>query len=231
MTRAIGCAWWLAGALLLHAETLDRIAVTVDRHVISERDVAQDVRISAFLDAKPIDGQPIDAGRALDATLLRKAADRLIDQYLVLQDAALTRANLASAADAAPLLVPIRARYSSAAQYRAALAQAGITEAELSRHLLAGLRMLRYTDIRFRPEAQVTEEAMRAYYATLRGQGGRSFEESRPQIEKLLTDQQVMKSLDDWLSMTRGEAQIVYRDPALRDAAAPAGTSGSGVAP
>jgi hypothetical protein len=217
----------MAGALLLHAETLDRIAVTVDRHVISERDVAQDVRISAFIDGHPLDA----AGPVFDATLLRKAADRLIDQYLVLQDAALTRANLASAADAAPLLVPIRERYLSDAQYRAALGQAGITEAELSRHLLAGLRMLRYTDIRFRPEAQVTEEAMRAYYATLRGQGGRTFEESRPQIEKLLTDQQVMKSLDDWLSMTRGEAQIVYRDPALRDAAPLAGTSGSGVAP
>ena len=166
----MSCAWWLAGALLLHAETLDRIAVTVDRHVISERDVAQDVRIAAF-----IDGQPLDAaGPALDATLLRKAADRLIDQYLVLQDAALTRANLASAADAAPLLVPIRQRYPSDAPYRAALAQAGITEAELARHLLAGLRMLRYTDIRFRPEAQVNEDAMRAYYATLRGQGERS---------------------------------------------------------
>jgi len=227
MTRRLSCAWWLAGALLLRAETLDRIAVTVDRHVISERDVAQDVRISAFIDGRPLNA----GGSAFDATLLRKAADRLIDQYLVLQDAALTRANLASAADAAPLLVPIRERYPSDAQYRAALAQAGITEAELARHLLAGLRMLRYTDIRFRPEAQVTEEAMRAYYATLRGQGGRSFEESRPQIEKLLTDQQVMKSLDDWLSMTRGEAQIVYRDPALRDAAAPAGTSGSAVAP
>ncbi len=227
MTRAIRCACWLAGALLLSAETLDRIAVTVDRHVISERDVAQDVRISAFLDAKPLDA----AGPAFDATLLRNAADRLIDQYLVLQDAALTRVTLASAADAAPLLASIRERYSSDAQYRAALAQAGIGEAELNSHLLAGLRMLRYTDIRFRPEAQVTEEAMRAYYATLRGQGGRSFEESRPQIERLLTDQQVMKSLDSWLSMTRSEAQIVYRDPALRDAAPPAGTSGSGVAP
>jgi hypothetical protein len=227
MTRAMRCAWWLAGALLSHAETLDRIAVTVDRHVISERDIEQDIRIAAFIDAKPLD----TGGPAFDATLVRKAADRLIDQYLVLQGAALTRATLASAGDAAPLLSSIRERYPSDAQYRAALAQAGISEMELTSHLLAGLRMLRYTDIRFRPEAQVTEEAMRAYYATLHGQGGRSFEESRPQIEKLLTDQQVMKSLDDWLRMTRSEAQIVYRDPALQDAASAAGTSGSGVAP
>ena len=43
-------------------------------------------------------------------------------------------------------------------------AQAQISEAELSDHLLAGLRMLRYTDLRFRPEVQISEEALRAYY-------------------------------------------------------------------
>ncbi len=60
-------------------ETLDRIAVTVGRHVISEQDILQDIRLSAFIDSK----QP-----AFSAEQKRKAADRLIDQYLVLEDAA-----------------------------------------------------------------------------------------------------------------------------------------------
>ena len=222
---------WAALAILVRADTLDRIAVTVDRHVISERDIIQDIRIAAFLDGIPLDADPSHFG----AAQRRKAADRLIDQYLVLQDAALSRATLAPAADAEPLLAPIRARYKSDAEYRTALAQAGITETELANHLLAGLRMLRYTDIRFRSEVQISEEALRAFYAKLSSQGDggkpaavRSFEESRDQIEKLLADQQVMQSLDQWLSMTRSETRIVYHDAAFQDAVPQSGTPQSG---
>ena len=234
MNRWTSCVLWSALAILVRADTLDRIAVTVDRHVISERDVMQDIRIAAFLEGNPLDA---DSSR-ISAAQKRKAADRLVDQYLVLQDAVLSRATLASPADAEPLLAPIRARYKSDTEYRAALAQAGITEAELANHLLAGLRMLRYTDIRVRPEVQISEEAVRAYYDKLSSQGDggkpaavRSFEESRDQIEKLLTDQQVMQSLDQWLSMTHSETRIIYRDAAFQDAASPSKTPQSGVSP
>ena len=63
-------------------ETLDRIAVTVGRHVISEQDILQDIRISAFIDGKAPD---------FSAEQKRKAAERLMDQYLVLEDATATR--------------------------------------------------------------------------------------------------------------------------------------------
>ena len=202
MRRTAILALYCALAMLSRADTLDRIAVTVGRHVISERDVVQDVRVSAFLDNQAPD---------LSGAQKRKAVDRLIDQYLVLEDAVLTRATLASPADAAPLLASIRARYASDAEYREALAQAQIADGELAAHLLAGLRMLRYTDLRFRPEVQLSEENVRAFYETLAGPRDR-FEESRAQIEKLYTDQQVMQSLDRWLGMTRSETQILYHD-------------------
>jgi hypothetical protein len=208
----------------LRAGTLDRIAVTVGRYVISERDIIQDIRISAFLDGKLLDG----TAPSFSGPQKHKAAERLVDQYLLLQDAVLTRVALASPADAAPLLAPIKARYASDGEYWAALAQAQITDAELTNHLLAGLRMLRYTDLRFRPEVQLSEENLRTFYDTLAGLGdpnipieAHSFEESRDAIEKLLTDQQVMQSLDRWLSMTRGETQIVYRDAVFLDEVSP----------
>ena len=213
-----GLIWTLAA----HAETLDRIAVTIDRHVISERDVLNEIRIAAFLDGRMPD---------FSGEQKRKAADRLVDQYLVLQDAEGTRASLASPEDAAPLLESIRARYKSQAEFSAALAEAGITEAELSAQLLAGLRMLRYTDLRFRPEVQLAEETLRAYYDRLQSEGGskatagRSYEASRDQIEKLLTDQEVMQSLDRWLAARRGESRIVYRDEVFEDAGSVGGIS------
>lgn len=192
-------------AIGAHGETLDRIAATVGRHVISERDVLQDLRIAAFLDNKPAE---------LSGEQKRKAADRLIDRYLVLEDAALTRAALPTAADAAAMLAPVKARYGSEREYRGALAQAGIAEEELSEHLLGGLRMLRYTDLRFRPEVQLSEDQLRAYYTKLAP--AQTFEASRNDIEKLLTDQQTMQALDRWLGMTRSETAILYREAVFK---------------
>ena len=197
-------ALWLA-AICARAETLDRIAVTVGRHVISEHDILQDMRISAFIDGKA----PV-----FTAEQKRKAAERLVDQYLVLEDAAATRVPPPPAADVAALLTPIKARYPTDEAYHAALAQAQISEAELSEQLLAGLSMLRYTELRFRPEAQVPEEAVRAYYDKLAPP--QSFAASRGDIEKLLTNQQTMQALDRWLEMSRSENAIVYREGAFQ---------------
>ena len=123
----------------------------------------------------------------------------------------MTRAPLPSAAEVTAMLAPIKARYASDQEYRTALAQAQITEAELSEHLLAGLRMLRYTDLRFRPEVQLSEETLRAFYDKLAEREIvtrlQSFEASRNDIEKLLTDQQAMQALDRWLGMTRSETR------------------------
>ena len=195
----------LLAAVCVRAETLDRIAVTVGRHVISEHDILQDMRISAFIDGK----EPV-----FNADQKRKAAERLVDQYLVLEDAAATRVPPPSAADVAGLLTPIKARYATDQAYRAALAQAQISEVELSEQLLAGLRMLRYTDLRFSPEVQISEEALRAYYDKLAPP--QSFEASRGDIEKLLINQQTMQALDRWLEMARSETAIVYREGAFQ---------------
>jgi hypothetical protein len=199
-------------ATFAQGETLDRIAVTLGRHVISERDILQDIRLAAFLDSK---------SPGFSAEQKRKAAGRLIDQYLVLQDAALTRTPMPPAADVATMLTPIKARYASDREYRSALIQAHISETELSAHLLAGLRMLRYTDLRFRPEVEISDDALRAYYDKLTTSAGHaagqpSFEASRNDIEKLLTEQQTMQALDRWLSATRGETSIVYHEAAFK---------------
>jgi hypothetical protein len=89
----------------------------------------------------------------------------------------------------------------------------------LAEHLLAGLRMLRYTDLRFRPEVDISEDALHAYYDKLAASAGTArltFEASRDDIEKVLTEQQTMQALDRWLSMARGETSIVYHEAAFK---------------
>jgi len=208
-------------ALLLtvvHAEILDRVAVTVGKHVITEGDILLDLRIAAFLDQKPVD---------LSGDQRRKAADRLVDQYLLLEEAATSRQTLPTAADARQLLDQVKTQYATETEYRAALARYGITEEQLSEHLLNGIRALRFTDLRFRPEVQLTDDDLREYYDSMAVQWRRvnpaqvpTFEASRDQIEKLLTDQRVTQALDRWLGTTRSETQILYKESVFKEDAA-----------
>jgi hypothetical protein len=204
MTRSLAFA--ILMALAARGEIVDRIAVTVGKQVIAESDVIRELRIEAFLDQKPIDLSP--AAR-------RKAADRLVDQLLILQDAAEVRLPLPSAADAAPLLEQLKEQYGTEAAYRAALARDHVTEQELATHLLAGLQSMRFTDLRFRPEVQFSEDDLRDFYNTL-PKPFPPFEQSRDQVEKLLTEQREFQALDRWLGMARTETQILYREQAFR---------------
>lgn len=210
VTRPFALA--LLALSLARAENLDRIAVTVDRHVITESDVVLDLRISAFLDGKPPD---------VSGAQKRKAADRLVDQHLVLEDAAATRSPAPSAPEVAALIEPIRARYASESEYRAALERAGISEKQLQAHLAAGLRMMRYTGLRFRPEIQIADQDLREAFAALAakqpaGSPAPTFEASRGRLEELLINQRVIEALDQWLAMTRAETQILFKDAAFR---------------
>ncbi len=206
----------LLATLLLAAQAgiLDRIAITVGKHVISEGDILLELRIVAFLDQKAADAS---------GDQKRKAADRLVDQYLLLQEASTSRQQLPSAADAQELLDQVKQQYATETEYRAALARYSITQAQLLEHLLNGIRALRFADLRFRPEVQLTEEDLRDYYDSMAAQWRRAnpaqvptFEASRDQIEKLLTDQRVTQALDRWLGTTRSETQILYKEDVFK---------------
>jgi hypothetical protein len=197
-------------ALCAQAEVLDRIAVTVGKQVIAESEITRDVRISAFLDRKPL---------SLASDVKRKAAERLVDQVLILREAAESRVALPGDAEGARLLAQVKSEYGSDAAYLAALAEYHIAEPELSAHLLTGLRTLQFTELRFRPEIQVSEDDLREFYqlfaaGTRRPDTGQppTFEESREQVQKLLVDQKVIEALDAWLSTTRAQVGVEYRD-------------------
>jgi hypothetical protein len=208
-------AWIIAltGANSLRAETLDRIAVTVGRQVIAESDILLDLRVSAFLDGKAVDLSP--AAR-------RRSAGRLVDQILILQEAAESHVTLSVDEDLAKMLGQVKAQFGSEDAYQAALARYAITEKDVSAQLAAGIRTLRFSDFRFRPEVQIGDQELHAYYDQLAA-GWRqknpelvpTFESSRDQVEQLLIEQRITDSLDKWLAMTRNETRIVYREQVI----------------
>lgn len=190
------------------AETLDRIAVSVGHEVITESQVIVDLRVVAFLERKPVD---------LSSAAKRKSAERVVDQLLILREAAESHVTLPSIEAAIGLVAP----YAAESGYQSDLERYGISESALGAHLLAGLRTLAFTDRRFRPDVQASPEDIRNYYDKLAAQGNSaaaplpSFEDSREQIEKLLLEQQVIEALDQWLAMARSAANIRYREKAF----------------
>ena len=215
-------------AVVADAETLDRIAVTIGKHVIAESEIVTELRVTAFIDMSPEDAEK---GADLSATAKRLAAARLVDQYLILEDAAISRALLpAGDAESAKLIQTIRARYQSTADYEAALEHAQLSEADLTQHFLAGLKLLRYTETRFRPEVDVSEADLRAAYekviadakARLGSEAAPSenidedYAKNKDQLQQLIFAERLNQAMDRWLDMARGDANIQYRESVFR---------------
>jgi hypothetical protein len=195
-------------------ELLDRIAVSVGKQVITEGDVVRDLRISAFLDQKPVD---------LSAAAKRKAADRLVDQLLIQQEIAFSRVPLAVDEDAERILTQLKSQYESDGEYQAALARYRITAPEVADHILTGVRALRFTDLRFRPEVDISEDDLHDFYNHLTEEGRKkgdvnipTFEASRDTVEKLMIGQRIAQALDLWLGSQRIQIRIIYRDQVFK---------------
>jgi hypothetical protein len=196
------------------AEVLDRIAVTVDKQVIAESDLIRYLRVAAFLDRKPVD---------LSGEAKRSAAAALVDRYLILEEAEDSHFVLPSADDAQALVQQVKAQYSSEAAYQAALREYRIGEQDLANHLLAGARALRFSDLRFRPEVQISDEELSAAYDKYAAQwrashsgAPPSLDDSRADLEKLLTDQRATEALDKWLETARQKRHVEYREAAFQ---------------
>jgi hypothetical protein len=194
------------------AEVIDRIAVTVAKQVISEGDVILDLRVSAFLDQKPVD---------LSGAEKRKAADRIVDQFLILQEMAFSRIKIDPADDAANMLAQVKLQYGTG--YQEALARYRITEAEVADHLIAGLRALRFTDLRFRPEIDISEEELHDAYKKLTEESQKkgiantpTFEASHDDLAKLVAAERLTQALDRWLGAQRTQTEILYREQVFK---------------
>lgn len=191
----------LYSALAAQAQIIDRIAVSVDKEVIAESAILLDRRVTAFLDQAPLD---------LSGQGKRRSAQRLIDQVLILREASDSRITLPTEQHATALLAQVKQQYGSDEAYQAALKQYGITEADLSAHLLSGLIAYTFSDLRFRPSVQNSDEELKAFFETLKEEG--TFESRRDDVEEVLTRQRTEDALDAWLIMARDAARIQFRE-------------------
>lgn len=218
--RILKSEFWIVVFLfpaLLAAEIIDRIAITVGKQVITESQIDQEIRVTAFLNREKVD---------LSTAARREAAGRLIEQALVRREMDFSRYPLPELSDTGELLQSIKAMYPNEAEFQEALQSYGITLDDLTRRLWWQLTLLRFIDYRFRPGIQIPPADVQAYYRQQvfewQQKGTRpipTLEESRDQIEEILTQHKIDQALDQWLAEARSQATINYLDPALRPAA------------
>lgn len=211
MLRAL-LAVFLAGCA--QAEIIDSVAIYSGTQVITELQLDEEMRVTAFLNRQPADHTP--AAR-------RAAANRLVDQMLVEREMNLSRYPLPSATDVQEYFDQVKKQYGTETNFEQALARYDLTDSVLRAHLALQLTMMHFIDYRFRPEVAISSAQVSKYYqahlkdwAAAHGDAPPpSLSESRESIRKLLVANQADKALDAWLKDTRGRMRLVYLDPTL----------------
>lgn len=197
--------------MLLQAEIIDRIAVTVGSQVITASDLERELRVAAFLN-----GQPPD----FSGESKRRTADLLVRQRLVKREVELARYPTPDPSEVEPVLKAFKQEhYPAPGQWEKALAQAGLTEKELRDHILRQLTLLRFIDVRFRPAVQIADEDVAAYFrkaiepAARAATGGQpvSLDDYRDRIVEILTERQIDKDLDQWIREAVKRTAVEYR--------------------
>ncbi|MGA8597291.1 MAG: hypothetical protein WB676_21465 [Bryobacteraceae bacterium] len=197
----------------LQAEILDRIAIVVDHAVITEAQLDEELRVTAFLNHEPI---------KRDRDSKKAAADRLIEQDLVRREMQLTQYASPSASDVDRLYAEIEKQYGGKEAMTRALPEYQLTEPILKEHLRFQLTTLRFIDFRFRPDVEISEQDIRDYYNRELKKWRQShtgtpptLEESRARIDKSLSDERAQDALSAWIDQTRRSANIVFLDKEL----------------
>ncbi len=138
MGRLLLACGFLAAAA---AAVIDRTAVAVGNDVITESELLEDIRVVAFLNNEGLDFSP-------RARL--RAAERLVDQYLIRREMRIAVYEPPPRESADRLLLSVKSRFASEEEYRTALKRYGITEPQLQEHLYWQLTVMRFVNQRFR---------------------------------------------------------------------------------
>lgn len=203
--------------LSLAADVVDRIAVSVGNSVITESELRHQLKVRAFLEGVPLQ---------LDRENKRAAADRLIEQTLIRREMQASRYAPPEPGLAKALLASMKqSRFNGdEAAYQGELKRARLTEGDLESAFLWQLTVLRFVEFRFRPGIQIPTEEVREYYEqkflpgwkARNGDPPPSFEEAERSCEDVLIQERIDNQLDRWISLTRTQTNIRYRDEVFR---------------
>jgi hypothetical protein len=195
-------AWCLlVGAGLSAQELVDRIVARIENDVI----LLSDVRLLSHY-------QLLVEGKAeSDSEIL----DRLIDQWIVRNEANIARTPRPSDADIDRAVQRLVKGFSTPQDYEARRKLAGLSEADVRRVTADQLFLNSYLDSRFRPTVHVDEQAVQDFYnnallprAQARGTAPPTLEAAHDYIQDALIQRGIDQQAERWLQESHARVRI-----------------------
>ena len=201
---------------LFAGDIIERMAASVNGHLILQSDWDNAVCFQAFASGQPLD-QVSDAER--EAIL-----NRLIDQELLRQQSFVAELPAPSPEDVRKRLGEIRARYPGAITPEAwhdLLARYGMDEKQLESRIATELSLMRQVDVRFRPSVHLDPGSVETYYRDqflpkLHAAGAQDvpLEKVSGEIREILIQEKINELVTSWLQNLRAESRIRTLAPA-----------------
>lgn len=200
-------------------EVLDRVAVAAGGQVVTLSAIHRHLRMAELQQGAPAASLPA-------AAALHQAADRLVDQYLLRREIALSRYVPPSMSEVEPLVEAfLRETAQTPAEFAERLARFGFTEDDFHEELQWRLTLARFIDFRFAPGVQVSEDEIEAAFRNellpeLRRRAPEAsvptLDQHRASLTRLLLQRKTDAAMENWLVQARASIKIRYFDEALR---------------
>jgi hypothetical protein len=198
----------LAGALLALAsiyvssqELLDQIAARVENDIVLLSQVRTLSRYQLLVDGKAESGGAI--------------LDRLIDQWMVRNEADTARFPHPADVEIAHGVEHMQASFASPQEYQARKKQSGLSDKEIERMVGEQLYLSNYLDSRFRSAVQVSAKQVEDFYqeavvprAKAHNQAPPALDASREYIQEALVQRGINEQADIWLKESRGRLHV-----------------------
>ena len=196
---------WAGVALHAQGEVIDRVMAVVAGQVITLSDVDGAIALGLVPTADSQD--PRDA--ALQALIERELELREVRRYMPPEP---------NEQEVEQRLQATRQRFSSAEEFKQALARAGIDEARLREIVRDDLRIRAYLGERFAGFAQPTEDELLAYYEAHRSEYVRDgrippFSDVRDIVRQQVENERRRLTITDWLAGLRRRTDVTELYP------------------
>jgi parvulin-like peptidyl-prolyl isomerase len=192
----------LATAPLLRGqEVVDRIVARVENDIILESEVHALAHYQQFVDGKTESGEQI--------------LERLIDQWIVRNEAETARFPHPSDAEVAHGADRLQASFASPEEYESRKKQAGLSVLDIRNMVAMQLYLSNYLDSRFRPAVQIAPKEVEDFYqsavvtrAKARNQAPPALDASREYIQEALVQRGINEQADRWLKESRARLRV-----------------------
>jgi parvulin-like peptidyl-prolyl isomerase len=192
----------LAAAPLTHGqEVIDRIVARVENDIILASEVRALSRYQQFVDGKAESDEQI--------------LERLIDQWIVRNEADTARFAHPSDAEVAHGVERLQASFASPEEYESRRKQAGVNDLDIRNMAASQLYLNNYLDSRFRPAVQIDAKEVEDFYqnavvprAKARNQAPPALDASREYIEEALVQRGINEQADRWLKESRARLRV-----------------------